>query len=261
MVLSIVAACGSATKRLLPDDQANVDLPAPGDDRVLLVGHGAAIELAQPTSVARIGKAAGPNAKPWDLITASMRSGSLANAFVTARSGATPIVRPPVGHTLADAGIGQVRPGPDGDWQVATEGVVFPFVDLPMFAVSHSSAEEILPIEIVPSIWFNDGPFPGAIDTMLTIVGPLDEPLAPTEVSAPDQTVVASDLSGTPRWLENGYTHDGVAWRQRIYWSPDGRFIVRYQAPADRTHEIELLRTAAERIVPEIRLAAPTSHP
>jgi len=219
-----------------------------------LMGFSAIVQLLPDTWVARIGSAGGPESKPWDLITATTRSGSLANAMILAREGEAPRVVSNPDRPLSDAGVDRYsqRAEPMPRWLVVCGGAAFFLPELPIRVVPVTGANA-LPVEVHIAVHLGTEPaFAGAAETFLSVVGPLSRFPSLDEVIAPGQTVVAKDMATHPHWVDLAYDRGGAPWRQRLLWSEQGKFIVRYQHPAAQTAEGERLLEAAKQIAGDV---------
>ncbi len=181
-----------------------------GESLVQVEGYGKVIRLDAMAYAAEVGKAAGPNALPSDLLVSSEATGSLATAYVSSSAPLDTAARRPIG-LVRNAGINSIAAGPNGDWHVRFRDVSFRWPDSTiLLVVPDNHPGNQLPLFLVEEV---------TSDELVALYAGFDEEPPCDEFIAFGQTVL--DRKDTPgsRELALSYEHNGEKWLQTFFWA------------------------------------------
>lgn len=214
------------------------------DSVTYIEGFGTRFRIAPGTE---IGAAPAANGS---LISAHFTRAGVSNGFIKAVASGKPEL-----VAGADGSSGGVeRDGASdtvGTWQVLTRGVR---CDWP---------PELKLRVVPPGPWtFEFAPTSDTSDACLFLRGPLRgaHVPAPPNLIAPNQRLIADDMTAAAMWMELEYEHDGTVWRQRHQYAvPEAQTVVLVTAQAPRGHH-ESLFIAAHAVARSIRLEPPAQR-
>lgn len=224
-------SCTSQTSSTLnrQDAEDGVEYERPMTSDVSLVGHGVRLRIETGTELGRSPDGGG------SLVVAHFDRGTVRNALVSVREADTTIVGGADGD-LAGLSLEPVATAREA-WRIEGSGFSCTWPDgtkLRVLPEGVASWEFELADE-GEGLVFLRGPLRGA------------QVPAPPDLVAPDQEVVASDMTAAAMWIELRYEHEGQAWRQRHQYAvPAAETVVLVTAQALEGTEKPLFRAAAE---------------